>query len=226
MRKILLLFIIVASAINPLLAQVGINTENPQAVLDVNGNLMIQSVPVDNTSTSILVLGTNNEVHRNTSLLAASPQTFVEGTGGTAVSLLDISLLTGWYKIQFPTKDFDEHADYNASTSEFTAPMAGVYNIYVQMATTSVVSAGEVGVGIFLKPFGGTGFTKIAEETYASINVSILTIDLDVSPPSRKTQRLVKLAKGDVIIFGAKVPLLSVTLIGGSKSFFAINQVK
>lgn len=225
-KKLTLLIIIAVSVINPLLAQVGINTETPQASLDINGDLLIRTVPVDNTSASVLVLDANNVVHQNTTLLSAVPESFVGATGATAVSLLDITLLSGWYKIQFPTEEFDDHSDYNPTTSEFTAPMAGVYNIYAQFATTSLLSGGEIGIGIFKKPFGTSTFSKIAEETYTSVNVSVLTIDLDVSPPSRKTQRLVKLAQGDVIIFGAKVPLVSATLIGGSKSFFSINQVK
>lgn len=225
MKTIFVLFFITIA--NPILGQVGINTVTPQADLDINGNLIVRTVPVDNTSTSILVLGANREVRQNTTLLSGVPKSFVSATGATGISLLNISLLNNWFKIQFPTKDFDENTDYSTATSEFTAPVAGIYNIYVQFATTSVVSASEVGVGIFKKASGASTFSLIAEETFLSVNVSVPPLlNLDVSPPTRKTQRLVKLAKGDVIIFGAKVPLVSVTLIGGSKSFFSINQVK
>lgn len=225
-KKILFSLIVAASTISPLLAQVGINTEDPQAILDVNGDLKIRTVPLDSTSLSILVLDVNNIVHRNTKVLGLSPKSFVEATGATAINLLNVNLLSGWYKIQFPTEEFDENNDYNVTTSEFTVPQTGIYNLYVQFATTSVISASEVGVGIFRKPSGGSSFSLIAEETFMSVNVSVLTINLDVSPPTRKTQRLVKLTKGDVIIFAAKVPAVSATLIGGSKSFFTVEQVK
>ncbi|MFI2743712.1 hypothetical protein ACG2LH_13305 [Zhouia sp. PK063] len=42
--------------------KVGIKTEDPQATLDVNGNVRIQTVPNDDSSTKMLVLGTNNVI--------------------------------------------------------------------------------------------------------------------------------------------------------------------
>lgn len=222
-KKALFFLIVIASAISPVLAQVGINTEDPQASLDVNGDLKVRTVVVDNTSSSVLVLDANNVVHKNTVLLGPSTRSFVEATGSTAITLLDLTLLSGWYKIPFSIEEFDEHNDYNNTTTyEFTAPQAGIYSIYVQLETTGLVSAGEVGVAIFKKASGASVYTMLAQESYLNVSVTLVS----VSPPTRKVQRLVKLAAGDAIAFGAKVPLISVTLIGGSKSFFTIEQVK
>lgn len=226
-KKALFFLIAVALAISPVLSQVGINTEDPQASLDVNGDLKVRTVVVDNTSSSVLVLDGNNVVHQNTALLGLSTKSFVEATGATAITLLDLVLLSGWNKIPFSTEEFDEHNDYNNTTTyEFTAPQAGIYNIYVQLETTGVVTAGEVGVAIFKKAFGASTYTMLAQESYLNVSINVLGIGVGVSPPTRNVQRLVKLAKGDVITFGAKVPLLSVTLVGGSKSFFTIEHVK
>lgn len=226
-KKALFFLIVIASAISPVLAQVGINTEDPQASLDVNGDLKVRTVVVDNTSSSVLVLDANNVVHKNTVLLGPSTRSFVEATGSTAITLLDLTLLSGWYKIPFSIEEFDEHNDYNNTTTyEFTAPQAGIYSIYVQLETTGVVTAGEVGVAIFKKASGASVYTMLAQESYLNVSINVLTVGVGVSPPTRKVQRLVKLAAGDAIAFGAKVPLISVTLIGGSKSFFTIEQVK
>jgi|GEM_PF-3871823 len=48
-------------------AQVGIGTTNPQATLDVNGNLRIEQVDQDLSSNKILVLGDNNELKQGKS---------------------------------------------------------------------------------------------------------------------------------------------------------------
>lgn len=229
-KYFLLVFVAIITVVFPSFGQVGINTENPLAALDVNGNLRIRKVTTNTTTQNILVLGADSIVYTNTvsNLFPTSNQkSFVRGTGAQSISLVNISLLTGWFKINMPTEAFDENNDYNTTTSEFTAPVTGIYNVYVQFKTTSVVSAAEVGVGIFLKPSGSSTYSLIAEETFLSVNVNVAgLLNLDVSPPTRKTQTLLKLNAGDVIIFGAKVPLVSLTLVGGTSTYFTINQVK
>lgn len=225
--KLTLLMIVLVSTINPLIAQVGINTENPQASLDVNGDLKVRTVPINNTSTDLLVLGADNSLHRNTTFLSSyANRSFVGATGGTTISLLNLTLLSGWNKIPFSSEEFDIQNNYdNTTTYEFTAPNAGLYRIYAQFETTGVVTAGEVGVAIFKKGVGDLLYTLLAQESYLNVSISVLTVGVGVSPPTRKVEKLVRLVMGDIITFGAKVPALSVTLAGGSKSFFTIEQV-
>ncbi len=239
MKTILISFLIIASAINPLLAQVGINTEDPQASLDINGNVKIRTV-TDDASTTVLVLGTNNEVMKNTTLMARS---FVAGSGGSSIGLISTELASGWHKIQFASKELDDYNAYNNTSSpivnpnpttgtpnilayEYAAPQTGIYRIYAQFETTGLVTVGEVGLAIFKKLSGGSTYTEISEESYLNVGIDVLLVTVAVSPPTRKTQRLVKLNAGDVITFAAKVPALSVTLVGGSKSFFTIEQIR
>ncbi|MFI2743711.1 hypothetical protein ACG2LH_13300 [Zhouia sp. PK063] len=47
-------------------AQVGIGTLYPEATLDVNGNLRVQSIDTDETSSNILILNSNNIVSQAT----------------------------------------------------------------------------------------------------------------------------------------------------------------
>lgn len=224
MKKISIVFFMALLVFDPACAQVGINTEDPQASLDINGDLRIRTVPIDNTSSSILVLDTNNMIHQNITLLSNNAaRSFVEATGGSSITLLSATLLSGWNKIPFSNEELDEHNDYdNTNNYEFTAPQSGVYSVYVQFEVTGLVSAGEIGVGIFKRAAGASTYTLLAQESYVTVSVA----GINVSPLTRKSQRLVKLANGDHIAFGAKVPLLTVTLIGGSKSFFTIEQVK
>lgn len=224
MKKIVVVFFASLIVYDPVHAQVGINTEDPQASLDVNGDLKVRTVAVDNISSSILVLDANNMVHQNTTLLSTNAaRSFVEATGGSSITLLSATLLSGWNKIPFSNEELDEHNDYDNTTNyEFTAPQAGVYSVYVQFEVTGLVSAGEIGVGIFKRAAGASTYTLLAQESYVTVSVA----GINVSPLTRKVQRLVKLASGDHIVFGAKVPVLTVTLIGGSKSFFTIEQVK
>ncbi len=212
--------------------QVGINTEAPLASLDVVGNLRVTDVQIDNNLTDVLVLGADNVVRKRTNITPVdfpvnTLKSFVSATGASAISLVNLQLLNGWYKIPFPNETFDENGDYNTTTSEFIAPATGIYNIFAQFRTASVVSAAEVGIGIFKRDSSSGVYSLLADETYLSVNINLVgLINVDVSPPTRKTQKLVKLNQGDAIIFGAKVPLLSVQLVGGSSSFFTINQVK
>lgn len=222
-----LLMIFFVSAISPLLAQVGINTEDPQASLDINGDLKVRTAIVDNTSTNMLVLGANNVVNQNTTFMKSyANRSFVGATGGSTITLLSLTLLSGWNKIPFSTKEFDIQNAYDNTTAyEFTAPQAGIYRIYAQFETTGVVTAGEVGVAICKKAVGSSVYTLLAQESYVNVSISVLSVGVGVSPPTRKVGKLVQLAAGDIIAFAAKVPVLTVTLIGGSKSFFTIEQV-
>lgn len=207
-------------------SQVGINTMAPTSMLDIDGDVRIRNIPIDNTLSNILVVNNAGNVYQNQIIYTPPLKTFVRAKGGSSISLLSLTALLGWYQIAFNSIDFDENSEYNTTNYQFTAKQDGVYDIYLQAKTESVVSASEYGVGIFKKNVGETNYTLIAEETFLSININILAINVDVSPPSRNTRTLIKLKKGDVIIFGVKVPLVSLKLIGNTSSFFSINQVK
>ena len=142
------------------------------------------------------------------------------------MSLINLTILQGWYQIGFNTSAFDENSEYSTTTYLYTAKQDGIYDIYVQAKTESLVTAAEFGVGIFKRNAGETTYTLMAEETFLSVNISVLTINVDVSPPIRSTRTLLKLKQGDAITFAVKVPLLSLKLVGGTSSFFSIYQVK
>lgn len=208
------------------LSQVGINTDLPEATLDINGNLRVRKVENclgDSCADAILIKSNGHFVQyiSKEQLFAMNYKSYVSGTGNNGVVLADISALNTWGKILFDKETIDENNDFDTATSMFTAPKDGIYQIYVQYKTSSLISAGELGVGIYIKRGENTP-ELIAEESYTSVSL----LGTTVSPPTRRTQAIVSLKPGDQIYFAAKSPILSLNLVSGTSTFFTIHQIK
>ncbi|NRS90725.1 hypothetical protein HNQ02_003672 [Flavobacterium sp. 7E] len=190
----------------------------------VNEDLKVRTVNLDtgvlSPKDSILVVNAG-VVNRVTSqqIFDSHLKSFVKATGSATTSLGLVVGSTGYKRIAFNTELFDENNDYNTSSYEFVAPKDGIYSVYVQYESSSLLAATSVGVAIFTDRSGTVAIE--AEEVYT--NVAFATFF--VSPPTRKTQTLVKLNAGDKVFFGASSSLI-VTSIGGVKSFFTIAQIK
>lgn len=207
-------------------AQVGIGTESPQAMLDIVGDLRIGTVEtVSGTADSVLVLNEQHIVSKAaiSDIMQSNLISYVKGTGGGTI-VLDADILTGWKIIAFSNTEFDTNGDYDNVTFQFTAPKDGINQIYAQYRTSSLLSAGNLGIGIF-RQTGEETPVLIAEESYLQVGVNLGLITIEVSPPVRKTQTLAALTAGDKIFFGSRVPIANLTLLGGPESFFTIHQV-
>lgn len=219
--KLLSTFLIVSISC---FAQVGIGTTSPSAQLDVNGDLKVRTVTLDSgmlsAKDSILVVNAG-VVSRVTSkqVFDSNLKSYVKATGSSTTSLGLLIGSSGYKKIAFNTELFDENNDYNTTSYEFVAPKDGIYSVYVQYESSSLLAASNVGVAIFTDRSGSIAVE--AEEVYTNVVVATVL----VSPPTRKTQTLVKLNEGDKVFFGASSGL-TVTLVGGVKSFFTIAQIK
>ncbi|MGM5629525.1 hypothetical protein O2K51_01385 [Apibacter raozihei] len=159
---------------------------------------------------------------------------YVRGRGNTKTAILSgsLNLFPNWKKIAFDFVDLDNNNDYNSTNSPdsesycFTAPMDGIYDIYVQYELNTLLSAQSIGVGIF-KIDKNNVLTLLAENTYQSINISLLTLNVDVSPPTRQTKTLVRLEQGDKIFFALQSTVTINLLKNSSTStFFTISQVR
>lgn len=205
-------------------AQVGINTDRPLATLDISGNLRVRSVEKcigENCSDSILVKNNGGFVHSISKKdFLNNQKTFIYGTGSSSTILADLEIVTGWRQIQFNHMVFDENSDFNSANYTFTAPGDGIYEVYVQYHTTSLISAEDLGVGVFVKR-GMSNPELVAEESYLNVNL----LGISVSPSTRRTQTLLSLNSGDQVFFGAK-SLLALNLVSGSNTFFTIHQVR
>ncbi|MBE0391167.1 hypothetical protein [Flavobacterium sp. PL002] len=166
--------------------------------MDVNGDLKVRIVNLDtgvlSPKDSILVVNAG-VVNRVTSqqIFDSHLKSFVKATGSATTSLGLVVGSTGYKRIAFNTELFDENNDYNTSSYEFVAPKDGIYSVYVQYESSSLLAATSVGVAIFTDRSGTVAIE--AEEVYT--NVAFATFF--VSPPTRKTQTLGKLNAGDKV---------------------------
>ncbi|RTY88862.1 C1q-like domain-containing protein [Flavobacterium sp. RSP15] len=227
MKKYIVGFLVFSSFLTH--AQIGIGTTTPTSQLDVNGDLRVRATTLgtglEAAKDSILVINYKGVVKRVTSkqIYDSHIKSFVKGSASGTINLGTTISATAYKTIPFSTEEFDENSDYNTTTYQFTAPQNGIYNVYVQYELTTLVATTGVGVAIFVQRSGTN--TLEAEEIFDSINISVLTVNVNVSPPTRKTSTLVKLNAGDKIFFGAAAGT-TISLLSGSKSFFTIMQVK
>ena len=195
---------------------------------DATNTLALAGLQPAVATDQILVRDATTGVIKQGGQLPSQLKSFLNYNGSTGFSLLNLTLLGGYRALRFPAagKQFDENNEYDATTGIFTAKQDGIYNVFIQADSKGLVSAAEFGVGIFKIPAASNTPTLVAEERFLSVNINVLLINLDVSPPTRSTQTLLKLKAGDKIQFGVKLPLATVKLLGSTQSYFTINQVK
>lgn len=198
-------------------------------ILDVNGNARVRVAPVLQATESIdkiMVFDSNNIINTVDSnrIFEKSPygQSIIKGVGGNGFSVLSFNLLSGWQKVSFPVLEINEGLNFSATNQEFIAPETGIYNVYFFLEMASLLSTSTLGAGIFKINSGSSTAVLISDESF--LNVSVLGVN--VSPPVRKTQTIIKLNKGDKIVFGAKVPLADIGLFNNSKALFTIWRMK
>lgn len=221
MKKIYLLFFILLSF--PITAQVGIKTVAPTADLDVNGTMRIRSTSTNfNESAakdSILVSDNVGNVKRISSkkVVESHFKTFVKGSFLISADV-SLNLSSGTKKIPFDFEDFDTNDEFDTSTSIFTAKQDGIYQIVVQIkATSGIAIATDFGVAVLKNG------TIINRNSFANVGVAFVNI----TPPLRTVQTLVKLSTGDTISFHATSNLLSLGVVGSREDcYFSIHQVR
>jgi len=227
LKKVLFIFMTIGSTI--IYAQVGIATETPTATLDVNGDLRIRSIveelDLDLVKDSILVISRDGVVKRVPSkiVISSALKTAVRGGfSGTGSLNLSLGLGTTYTNIPFDNEDFDYNDEYDVVTGQFTAKQDGIYDISVQINSSGGLSA-STNYGVCVLKNG----TVISKENFANINISVLAINLNVTPPIRKSNTLVQLNTGDTISFQIFSDLLSVDLSKSPEdSFFTIVQIR
>lgn len=127
-----LLLIILISSITSLKAQVGINTEQPTSVLDINGDLRIREVEVSTTTDDIgLVVDKEGNVKKS-----ITSQSYFKGylarnfTSSTENN--SISRITGFLVVDQASNEF------NLNSSTFTPSLSGLYNINLTFTATPI----------------------------------------------------------------------------------------
>ncbi|NUY81424.1 hypothetical protein HUK80_10990 [Flavobacterium sp. MAH-1] len=224
MKALLLLLILAGS---PLCAQIGINTVSPTATLDVNGTMRIRTTSQISRETaakdSIMVSDSQGNVQRISSkkVVQSHLKSFVKG-GFSSSSDQSLSLTSGTVKIPFNQEDFDENDEFDTGTNTFKAKEAGIYAVSVQIKANSAVSvATNFGVNILKNN------VVIARSSFANIGITVVVTAINVTPPIRTVQTLVKLNTDDTIRFQVSSDLINVGLLSAKEdSFFTIQQVR
>lgn len=221
MKKIYLLYFIFY--LTPIFSQVGIETANPTASLDINGDLRVRnsSATINETAAKDSILVTNNlgNVMRISSqkVIQSYFKTCVKGSF-TSSSDVSLTLSSGAKKIPFDYIEFDSNNEFNTSNSTFTATQSGIYSIDIHIKSTSAIGVAlDFGVAIVKN---GTVITK---DSFA--NVGILSIN--ATPPVRSSRTLISLAPGDTITFNVLSSLGSLNILGSKEDcYFTIHQIR
>lgn len=203
------------------LAQIGVNTTAPTATLDVNGTTRIRTTAVNvklpAAKDSVLVVDNNGNVRRTTSkaVVTSHLKSFVKG-GFSNTGNVTIPLASNVAPAPFGFEEFDENNEYNPTTFTFTATNAGVYSVSSQIKASAALSV-TTNFGIAILKNG----VVVARSGFA--NLSLLNID--VSPPIRSVDTLVKLVPTDTITFQIYGDLINAGITGArADSFFWIAQ--
>lgn len=223
MKKLIIFYGIIFSQL--IYAQTGINTQNPSATLDVNGDLRIREtlpvVTLESYKDSILVVNGRGKVLRATSqqIMNSYLKTCVKGrfSAGSG-TLLSLSLLSNRALLPFDTEDFDFNDEFNTVSHIYKAKQDGIYSINVQIRFDSGIAVStHLGIAILKN--------NAIVNRVAFANVGALGIN--VTPPVRSLQTLVALSKDDEIKFIVTSNLLGVSVLGDSEeSFFTIHQIR
>ena len=240
------LIIILLLIFNISYSQVGINTTNPTASLDVNGNLRVRDI-IEETDVAAValvskdsVLVTSNEIIKSIpskEIISAVLKTAVKG-GFTNATSSTLNLSSTYTDIPFDSDSFDLKDEFDVTTNTFTAKQSGIYEIKVQInASGSINSSTNYGVCILKNGVveARENFSNITVNVvFPEMNLGVVTIpqtlllDLPVTPPVRKAETLLQLSTGDTITFqvfsnlGATVNL-SDNIID---SYFTIVQIR
>ena len=210
-----------------LFSQVGIGTTEPTASLDINGNLRIRNIQEETeekiAADSILVISRDGTVNRISSkkVYDSNIKTAIRGNfSGTGN--INITLGSNVARIPFNTVDFDINNEFDTTNSTFTAKQDGIYQVYTQINSSSGLA---VSTNYGIRILKGTEI--IAQENFSNINISVLTLNINITPPVRNVQTLVQLSKGETISFQLFTNLLNVNLLRSkTDSFFTIHQIR
>ncbi|MGC4130323.1 MAG: hypothetical protein QM564_12380 [Bergeyella sp.] len=196
--------------------QVGINTTDPKAVLDINGNLKIRTV---NTVTSvtndhyILLRDHSTAGDFEVKEISAANLLGENADSGTAYSaaksgswsLLDLGIGGGWYRTNLTGSTDTRVGDSSLFTNGvYTAPSAGIYKVTYELQLASGVNLGLLtGMKLGLLKNNTLWEEKRLDGVRVELNLP-LGIGLqvaDVPVTSTTMDTLVQLSSGDTLTF-------------------------
>lgn len=218
-----LLFCFYANAQN-----VGINTTEPKAALDVNGNLVVRTVDnaaVANTYDYLVVNPTTKEVQKRNGNFDTN-LSIAKASLSNSTSLLSVGLFNGYNKIQFNTAEINAGSYYSTSSFDYTVPSTGIYeiNFYFRYGTglQAALLSGDVTVGILKEDVSTSIIAPLDKRKFAGVNLAVL---INVTISTSEINSVYKLNAGDKISFGVNKGTLNLGLLGSSAAEFVIKKI-
>lgn len=215
-------------------SQVGINTDNPNAMLDVNGDIRISNVNqgnVSNAANSVLVVdNSDNFIVKKVSskdIIESHLKSFVKASLQSS-STIDISLIGDSSTIlDFDLEEFDLNDEYDVATNSFSPKQNGYYEISscinIEPDTIGVTTSTNVSLQILKNNI------VVAESSGPLVGATLGLVNVYVFP-ERRVSTIISLTSTDVITFRIKngdgLASIQVDLNTDNTGFFTIKQIR
>lgn len=216
-------------------AQVGINTTTPQSTLDVNGNLMVRTVPASATASTydfLVVSPTTSEVQKVNGSLGITTNAF-SGTIAKAVEEEGLSLLSGtsfagWQKINFGSGHvpINPGSHFDATTDFYTVPSDGIYEINYEMRYGSGVLlsllsfSGIPSIGIL--KHDSSGYTVLDKRKFSGVSVPLLA---SIIISNTTIKNIYQLTEGEKLSFEVNAGGLVLNVLGDSYASVVVRKI-
>ncbi|MFZ4929398.1 hypothetical protein [Chryseobacterium sp. Mn2064] len=212
-------------------SQVGINTQNPEKTLDVNGEVKIRTINEVNTMTSsdkILVVndtqGVVNKIALNT--LKTVNTTMYAAEKNSALKLLNLGLSFGtWKTIDFINSDKTIGSSSLLSDTDhsYTVPSTGTYAVgfYFRYGTGIQLSILNLSSSVGILKKTTSGYSILDSREFLGVNLSVGNINICES----SINSIYNLQAGDKLYFGVDNGGVTLSLLTSSRSYFYIYKI-
>jgi len=219
-------------------AQVGINTTEPEAALDINGNLAIREVPsltVDDNYEMLVRNSRTNEVQRIPAQQPAESlsSTFAKAQLRSGVSLLNLNGFDGWRRVDFTSAsvEFNPGNHFSAASDLYTVPSDGIYEITYEFIlgtgvqlSVDILNSSSPRMGILKHSATGYDVLDYREFGGASLGVP-LVLNLNILISNYTINSIYQLSAGDQLSFEVRPGTLSIGLLNSSFAHVVVKKI-
>lgn len=213
-------------------SQVGVNTDDPQAMLDVDGNMKVRTVPavttIDEDDHPILLrdaTATGDDEIKEISARNLFTNTSVyAGENDGAWDLLNLGISgTNWNKISLTGADYTLGNPTLFNEGIYTAPETGIYAVHYEFQLEGGVNLNLLGnkqLGLL------KGTTVVEQKLFDAVRVSLLGVTLAAVPvTSTSLDALVHLNAGETLTFAVETGGAILGLLTDNKVSVSIYRI-
>ncbi|MBA5629516.1 hypothetical protein [Moheibacter lacus] len=202
-------------------AQVGIGTDDPQATLDINGNLKVRATSQATSLTpdqSILLIdksatGDNEVLAINPAILFTGNSSAYSASKDGGWSLLNLGITgSNWYKINLTGADDTRIGDEDLFVEGvFTAQESGIYVVNYEVQLEGGVDLSVLGNKRLGLIKNGTEIWE--EKLFDAVRVELIVPLLAVPVTSTSMSSLVELNAGETLTFAVETGGVNLSLL-------------